>query len=427
MSNNWKKYKLKDLVVSANTGLDAIKRAPIVATDTGVKCMRIQDVSQSKKFINWGFCEVNALNFEKFSLKKGEIIIARTGNTIGVNSLIKENLKAVFNNGLIRLRIKNDICSPLFLYQNFRTETYWNHINAIAFGTSTQPNMQIDSFLDFEISLPSLYEQQAIGEVISALDDKIELNLQTIKTLEEMADAVFKHWFVKYGPFKDGRFVESELGSIPDGWQVKSFKEICVVERGLSYKGEFLANSGKPLHNLNSIYEGGYYKYPGIKYYSGPYKERNTVIPGDLIVANTEQGHKYLLIGSPALIPKRFGNNGIFSHHLYKIVPSDENISKLYLFHWLLQKENRDKVTAYCNGTTVNMLKPAGFENPTLIIPDGRVIKNFDALIQPYLDLKEELIEENYSLTQTRDYLLPKLISGEVIIKDATKKVKEVL
>lgn len=85
--SSWRECKLGDVVESANTGLDAIKRAPIVDIDTGIKCLRIQDVSQSKKFINWGFTQVNEKDYSKFQLKQNDIIIARTGASIGVKKI----------------------------------------------------------------------------------------------------------------------------------------------------------------------------------------------------------------------------------------------------------------------------------------------------------------------------------------------------
>lgn len=419
MINSWKKYQIKELCdIRRGSSPRPIQK---YLSNTGVPWIKISDATKSKtRYIDltseFIIEDGKSNSVEVF---KGDLILSNSA-TPGIPKILK--IDACIHDGWLLFRNFNGIHKEYLYYQFLiiRDELI-QRSNGSVFN-----NLKTDILKDFEIILPSLPEQYAITEILSALDDKIELNLKTNITLQEMADALYKHWFVKFDPFKNGKFVKTELGSIPQGWFVKPLKEVCTVERGLSYKGEFLAKEGKPLHNLNSIYEGGFYKYPGIKYYSGPYKERNTVSPGDLIVANTEQGHKYLLIGSPALIPKRFGSNGIFSHHLYKIVPNNNSVSKIYLFHWLLQKDNRDRVTAYCNGTTVNMLKPAGFENPSLIVPDMKTIEEFDKIIQPYLDLKEELIEENYTVIQTRDYLLPKLISGEIRIKEAIKKVKEV-
>ena len=109
--SEWKEYKLGDTLITANTGLDAIKRAPIVDRNTGIKCLRIQDISQNKSYTFWGNTEVTDNNYSKFRLIKNDIIVARTGATVGVNMYIKSDLKSVFNNGLIRLRAKNEFNS----------------------------------------------------------------------------------------------------------------------------------------------------------------------------------------------------------------------------------------------------------------------------------------------------------------------------
>lgn len=162
-----------EVVKSASTGLDAIKRAPIVDKDTGIKCLRIQDVSQRKKYDDWGNTEIEKRNFEKFQLKTNDIIVARTGASIGVNLIIKENLNSVLNNGLIRIRVDYEKCHPDYLYYNFRSSTYNDFIESISDGTSTQ------------------------ASVLSSLDDKIDLLHRQNKTLEAMAETLFRQWFVE--------------------------------------------------------------------------------------------------------------------------------------------------------------------------------------------------------------------------------------
>jgi len=134
-------------------------------------------------------------NYEKFQLKKGDLIVARTGASIGVNKFIYHDLTSVFNNGLIRIRVKPDYCFPLYLYYNFRTTNSNGFIDSISGGTSTQPNMQINSLLNFEINLPP--EQKAIAAVLSSLDDKIDLLHRQNQTLEAMAETLFRQWFVE--------------------------------------------------------------------------------------------------------------------------------------------------------------------------------------------------------------------------------------
>ncbi|EJL6492154.1 restriction endonuclease subunit S [Vibrio cholerae] len=196
------KLPLETCITSANTGLDAIKRAPIVEQDTGIRCLRIQDVSQVKSFEDWGFTDVTPANFKKFQLKKDDILIARTGGSIGVNRYIEEDLQSVYNNGLIRIRVDIERYDPKFVFYLLRTESFKQHINAIAFSTAAQPNMKIRDFLRFEFLDITLEQQKLIARNLTSLDRKIDLNKKTNQTLEQMAQAIFKSWFVDFDPVK---------------------------------------------------------------------------------------------------------------------------------------------------------------------------------------------------------------------------------
>ena len=219
----WIEATLGDLVKSANTGLDAIKRAPIVEQETGVKCFRIQDASQKKDYNKWGNSKVEDRNFVKFQLKKGDILIARTGNTIGVHFLVKKDLNSVYNNGIIRLRV-NSKCDFNYLYKVIESKRFSRYIQSIAYGTSTQPNMQINVLLGYEFLVPPLKEQKAIAKVLTAFDDKIVLLQAQNKTLETIAQTIFKEWIVKY-----------QIGDdLPEGWKVGKLSEIADFLNGLA-------------------------------------------------------------------------------------------------------------------------------------------------------------------------------------------------
>ena len=177
--------KLKDLVESSNTGLDAIKRAPIVNYNTGIRCLRIGDISNKKNFAEWGYTNVENNNFKKFQLKKGDIIIARTGATIGINKFIDKDYNSVFNNGLIRIRVKKEYNSK-YVYYLLQLNNYKNFIKTISMGTSTQPNMQINDLLNLIVPDFNRYEQDKIVKILSKIDDKIKLNKQINDNLYEI-------------------------------------------------------------------------------------------------------------------------------------------------------------------------------------------------------------------------------------------------
>jgi type I restriction enzyme S subunit len=402
----WKEVRMDEILVSANTGLDAIKRAPIVDYDSGTKCLRIQDISQEKDFQNWGFCEVEPRNYDRFQLKKGDIIVARTGATVGVNRFFTNDLKAVFNNGLIRLRTDVSKCIPKYLFYNLRTSHYNSFIESISGGTSTQPNMQINALVSFEMLLPPLPEQTAIAEVLSSLDDKIDLLHRQNKTLEQLAETLFRQWFVE----------EAE-----ESWEVTTLNKHTEVFRGLSYKGSGLTEIGfgLPMHNLNSVYEGGGYKYEGIKFYNGEYRERHLVSTGDIIVTNTEQGHDLRLIGFPAIVPDYFGEKGLFSQHIYKLTLLENTyLTREFIYYLLMVPSVREQITGATNGSTVNMLAIDGLQKPEFKLPPKDKVVLFTSITKDYWIKKSVNQNQIRTLTQLRNTLLPKLMSGEVRVNN---------
>ena len=182
------KETLADYIESANTGLDAIKRAPIVIEDTGIKCLRIQDVSKESNVENWGFTKVENNNFKKFQLIKDDILVARTGATVGGNIFIRKDLKAVFNNGLIRIRADRSRIHPIILQILFKTKLFIEHINSIAFGTSTQPNIQIGDLLSFQVSFPIIEAQAEFTECLIKTDNLKFSLMEQINELEKLRD-----------------------------------------------------------------------------------------------------------------------------------------------------------------------------------------------------------------------------------------------
>ena len=173
------------------------------------------------------------------------------------------------------------------------------------------------------------------------------------------------------------------------------------------------------MHNLNSIYEGGGYKYEGIKYYNGEYKPRHLLKAGDVIVANTEQGFDELLIGYPAIVPKYFEKQGLFSHHLYKVTPlKSSGLTSRFFYFMLSHQKMHGLVAGFSNGTTVNMLPSDGLEMPLFVVPPRAVVMKFDQIVKPLLDKQEANIEEIDTLTALRDVLLPRLMSGEVTVSN---------
>ena len=274
----------------------------------------------------------------------------------------------------------------------------------------------------------SVSEQRAIAHVLGALDDKIELNRRMNETLEAMARALFRSWFVDFDPVRarmegrdtglpkeiadlfPDRMVDSELGPIPDGWTTSALEDHLDATRGLSYKGSGLSKTGLAMHNLNSVYEGGGYKYDGLKHYDGPYKDRHIVHPGEVIVANTEQGHDRLLVGHAAIVPRRY-RSGLFTHHLYRVRVKDP-LDAEYVCHMLNTVAMHDAVSGYATGTTVNMLPMDALRIPRILLPAPRIVAMFGTFAATVRGKAETIHDESENLARLRDALLPELVSG---------------
>jgi len=294
--------------------------------------------------------------------------------------------------------------------------------------------------------LPDLPEQHAITHILGTLDDKIELNRRMGETLEAMARALFKSWFVDFEPVRakaegrdtglpesiadlfPARLVDSELGEIPEGWGIHPLSDCVDIARGLSYKGSGLSSNGLPMHNLNSIHEGGGYKHEGIKYYNDTHKPKHMVRSGDVIVANTEQGHDRLLIGFAAIVPARYREESLFSHHIYRVSPKSlVGLTSDYVCQLLNTQAMHDTVSGYANGTTVNMLPSDALEIPQILLPYLQIVSAYTDLAQAARERQEKLIDESRTLATIRDTLLPKLISGELRVKDAGRTIERTI
>jgi type I restriction enzyme S subunit len=344
---------------------------------------------------------------------------------------------------LVLLRANGEQVHPPFLRWLARSPQWWAQVETFLNVGAVFDSLRCADVPKFRLRVPPKSEQLAISTLLGALDDKIELNRQTNKTLEALARAIFKDWFVDFGPTRakaEGRapYLAPALWHLfpdrldaegkPEGWRRERIGEHVKAAKGLSYKGSGLttAVSGMPLHNLNSVLEGGGYKTTGLKFYAGDYKPKHTVQPGDLIVANTEQGFDHLLIGYSAIVPRWTGKEALFSHHLYRVDPlSDSPLSRTWLHFALSASWVGDVIRRFSNGTTVNMLPADAFELPEVPVPRKEIVSAFDALVEPMLRRQEDSFRESQTLAQSRDLLLPKLMSGEIRLRDAERMVQD--
>lgn len=417
-SSEWKTVKLIEIV---DTQIDNRGRNPDKYLDYSdhpvidnylIKNQKYPDMSEVKRYIN----KDNFENFLRGYLKKDDVLITLVGNGIGNVTMAPSN-KSVIVQNTIGLRT-NKNASNTFLY--YLLLFYQDEIKNFNRGTS-QPSIKKTDLFNLAIQIPPLQEQKAIAHILSTLDDKIEVNNQINKTLENMAQAIFKQWFVDFEfpnengePYKSsgGEMVESELGMIPKGWRVDSLGNLLDVQKGLSYKGKHLVEEGVPMINLGTINPGGGYRQEKIKFYNGDFKDRHMVKPGDLVIANTDMTQDRVILGSPCLVPDFEYEKIIFTHHIFAI--RNLKIPRNFLYYYFKSKDFRERAEGYATGTTVLALPQKGVVGIDLYLPNVDILERFNELIQSFIDKMNNLDKENELLKRIRDVLLPKLMSGEI-------------
>jgi type I restriction enzyme S subunit len=430
--SEWKEVCLEDISSDVSYGY----KASAVSNRIGPKFLRITDIQGGT--VDWHnvpYCEIADNKIEQYRLSDGNIVVARTGNSTGENYLFRDvNEESVFASYLIRFTIDETIANPTYVWYNMRSPAWWSFVNASKTG-SAQGGVNAKVFGNYCFHLPPLPVQKRIVSILGAFDDKIELNRQMNTTLEGMTQALFKSWFVDFDPVRakterrptglpshiaklfPKEFEESPLGPIPKGWKITSLGDQVIANKGLNYKGDHLCEPGEgvPMHNLNSVYEGGGYKYEGLKWYNGEYRPAHLLKPGDIIVTNTEQDFEHLLIGFAAIVPERYGSECIFSHHIFRLLPKTaESLPTWFIYLLLRIPVFHEIVAGYSNGTTVNMLPQDGLEKPKFVQPPCELVEHFENLFLPVQRRTEQIHDENISLFALRDTLLPKLLSGKL-------------
>ncbi|WP_313340063.1 restriction endonuclease subunit S [Sedimentibacter sp.] len=163
----WRVVNVDSVTIHSCTGGDAIQKTPMVDYNTGVKCVRVGDLSNQRGIDGWGYCKVDDDNFKKYQLKKNDIIVTRTA-TLGLNQIVEEDLMAVFNNGLIRLRLSDEII-PTFFYYVINTDKYREYIGRIESESSTRPNMKMNYLLKYQFVCPPKDIQQEFLQVVEVI------------------------------------------------------------------------------------------------------------------------------------------------------------------------------------------------------------------------------------------------------------------
>ncbi len=200
------------------------------------------------------------------------------------------------------------------------------------------------------------------------------------------------------------KFKQTEIGEIPEVWEVKQLGDFISLERGVSYHGKGLCDNGIPMVNLGTMSPNSRFLYNGLKYYCGEFKERNLVKPGDIVIANTDITQNREVLGAPAIIPNDLGSDKIlFTHHIYAI-RNKSNLSNRFLYYLLQLKKYKDRTGGFATGTTVLALPKEAVLNFVFGVPtleEQESIANFLDLFYSKIELNRQMNKTLEAIGQT--------------------------
>ena len=369
-----------------------------------------------------------AKKYQQYKLNLDDVIIQTVGSwPTNPNSVVGKVVKVpssisgyLLNQNAVKI-IPNEELNLKYLYYLLKSQNFTSYIISCARGAASQASITLEDIKNFEFNKPNFEVQIKIAKILSNYDDLIENNNRRIKILEEMAQKIYKEWFVdfKFPGHETTTFKDSPLGKIPNDWEVKKVFELSTLSKGKSYKSSELVDKkdGLPFLNLKCVERDGGFKREGLKWFCGKYNDNHVVLPEDIIMAVTDMTQERKLVARPARIPHNWYKKYIMSMDLVKLVANND-INKTYLYSLLKYSNFSDEVKNHANGVNVLHLNPQNIEQFELVVASEPLRNNFGEFAKRIFNQIDVLYLKNENLKQTRDILLPRLISGEINVEN---------
>ena len=347
------------------------------------------------------------------------VIVTCIGSDMGKVAINK--VECITNQQINSIILKRDLADSDFIY--YTLISMQEYLKMLARGGTTMPIVNKSTFEEIKLLLPPFPEQKAIAATLSALDDMIELNNQINKTLEEMAQAIFKSWFVDFEPFKNGEFEESELGLIPKGWRVGAIDEL--IKETISgdwgketpqgnYTEKVICIRGADIPDIAQGRRGN----PATRYILKRNLEKKRLSENEIII-EISGGSPTQSTGRTVLITKELINSfqePIICTNFCRAIRLKEATYSNFVYSLLQYLYNEKVFFTYENGTTgiKNLDITILFGQYKTVIPSEEVFAEYHSMYSEFLRYIYESGFECKKLSEIRDILLPKLMSGEI-------------
>ena len=393
--------KIKHLPIMIIDG-DRSSRYPIRSEfrEKGVLFLNTTNIVQNRLDLT----EANFVSPDKFDeIKKGRLqrldIVMTTRGSIGKVALFDcEPPKGLINAQMLILRADGEIIDQKYLFYQTCSEDFQAKLKNFASG-SAQPQIPIIDLKEIEVAVADLPTQRQIASILSAYDDLIENNTRRIKILEGMAATIYRQWFVefRFPGHENVPMVESELGLIPQGWEVMQLGEMCHVLMGQSPKSEFYNETGEGLPFHQGVTDFGN-RFPIHRIYCTV--ENRIAMTGDILFS----------VRAPVGRINLANNKIVIGRGLSAIRSKSGN--QAFMFQQLQDKFREEDSMG--SGTIFNAITKGDLLGIQLLKPTKLIIADFEEIVEPIFSQLANLTLKNANLCQARNLLLPKLISGQL-------------
>ncbi len=334
-------------------------------------------------------------------INPNEIVITKTGSSLGRTTFVRRVVHPMTLNPQLVV-LKNISENAEFLSYYIKSALFQSVLKSIVVGSAI-PTLSQKNLANIMINVPKEVEdQRRIASILSSLDRKIELNNKINADLEEMAQAIFKNWFVDFEPFKDGKFVDSELGMIPKGWKVGTLTEIASYMNGLAMQKFPPENNEDSLPVLKIKELGQGFCGTDSDRCSCNIKDECKIHNGDVIFSWS----------GTLLVDVWCGGDCGLNQHLFKVTSKD--YPKWFYYYWTKHHLQEFIHIAKDKAVTMGHIKRGHLEEAMVAIPDNDSMEKAHELFEPILSKMISLRLENSRLSLLRDTLLPRLMSGKL-------------
>lgn len=368
--------------------------------------------------------------YQQYELFKDDVIITTVGSwPSNPNSVVgkvvkvqKEAEKSLLNQNAVRVRRLSDI-NQKYLFYTLKYKDFFDYIVGTAQGAANQASITQNDIKNYTFFIPSLEEQKVIADTLSCIDNKIELNNNINKTQEEMAQAIFKSWFVDFEPFQDWEFEDSEHGKIPKGWRVGTIGELISDTLGGDWGKE--TSQGNYVEEVTCIRGAdipeialGKRGKPATRFILKKNLEKKQLLEGQIII-EISGGSPTQSTGRTALITKELidmNDKPLICTNFCRALSLKKHNYSSFVYSMLQYLYNIDLFFIYENGTTgiKNLDTNNLFNKYEIVIPTDEILAEYKTVFSTLIKSIYKNGSESDMLSTVRDTLLPKLMSGEI-------------